>query len=72
MWHSMKRALTSLFLIAFGSWLVYLGFEGDLINGLIPAHWLGFPIAAAGVVYIFLLGEDPPGSPQQKDHPYEG
>jgi hypothetical protein len=64
MWHSVKRALMSLFLIAFGSWLVHRGFEGDLINGLIPAHWLGFPIARAGVVSIFILGEDPPTPPE--------
>jgi hypothetical protein len=73
MWHPMKRALASLFLIAFGSWLVYEGFEGALINGLMPAHWIGFPAILAGVVSIFLVwGEDPPVPPEQKERPSEG
>jgi hypothetical protein len=71
MLHLMKRALQSLFLIAFGCWLIHLGFEGDLINGIVPAHWLGFVAVAAGVVSIFLIGPDPPAPPEQKDHPSE-
>jgi len=42
------RVVMMVFLLGFASWMVYLGFDGHLINDVVPAQYLGYLLLAYG------------------------
>jgi hypothetical protein len=50
---SQLRGLSIVFLVGLGAWFIYLGFEGWVLKGLLPAQYLGFLILASGIGGMF-------------------
>jgi hypothetical protein len=59
------------FLFGFAGWLIYLGLNDYVFDGVVPAHYVGLALAAAGVGGLLGLNiwaggpldlrNDPPG-----------